>query len=58
MFKNKIVTQKCLEFSFSEETHKNVRNRPHGFDIKLNFKTIRTIAHIFVASSEKLNFNV
>ena len=34
-----------------------MRNRPHGFDIYLvNVKTIRTIAHIFVAFSEKLNF--
>ena len=40
------------------EGHKNVRNRPHGFDVyKVNFKTIRTISHIFVAFSEKLNFN-
>ena len=30
---------------------------PYGFDVyKVNFKTIRTIAHIFVAFSEKLNF--
>ena len=39
------------------EGHKNVRNRPYGFEIYLvNVKTIRTIAHIFVAFSEKLNF--
>ena len=31
-----------------------MRNRPYGFDI--NFKTIRTIAHVFVAFSENLNF--
>ena len=34
-----------------------MHNRPHGFDIfKVNIKTIRTIAHIFVVVSEKLNF--
>ena len=39
------------------EGHKNVRNRPYGFEIYLvNNKTIRTIAQIFVAFSEKLNF--
>ena len=38
--------------------HKNVRNGPYGFEIYLvNVKTVRTIAHIFVAFSEKLNFN-
>ena len=31
---------------------------PYGFDIYIvNVKTIRRIAHIFVAFSEKLNFN-
>ena len=40
------------------EGHKNVRNRPYGFEIYLvNVKPIRTIAQIFVAFSEKLNFN-
>ena len=40
------------------KSHKNVRNRPYGFEIYLeNMKTIRTIAQIFVAFSEKLNFN-
>ena len=35
-----------------------MRNRPYGFEIYLvNFKTMRTIAQIFVAFSEKLNFN-
>ena len=37
-----------------------MRNRPYGFEIYLeNVKTIciRTIAHIFVDFSEKLNFN-
>ena len=29
-------------------------HRPYGFEV--NFKTIRAIAHIFVAFSEKLNF--
>ena len=34
-----------------------MHNRPDGFDIYLvNVKTIRTIAHIFVVFSEKLNF--
>ena len=35
-----------------------MRNRRYGFEIYLlNVKTIRTIAQIFVAFSEKLNFN-
>ena len=39
------------------EGHKNVRNRPYGFEIYLvNVKIIETIGHIFVAFSEKLNF--
>ena len=39
------------------EGHKNVRNRPYGFEIYLvNVETMRTIAQIFVAFSEKLNF--
>ena len=34
-----------------------MRNRPYGFEIYLvNFKTISTIAHIFVIFLEKLNF--
>ena len=34
-----------------------MRNRPYGFDIYLvHVKTMRTIAQIFVAFSEKLNF--
>ena len=34
-----------------------MRNCSYGFEIYLvNVKTIRTIAHIFVAFSEKLNF--
>ena len=34
-----------------------MRNRPYGFEIYLvNVKTLRTIAQIFVAFSEKLNF--
>ena len=33
-------------------------NRPYGFEIYLvNVKTMRTIAQIFVAFSEKLNFD-
>ena len=40
------------------EGHKNLRNRPYGFEIYLvNVKTIRTIAQIFVAFSEKMNFS-
>ena len=36
-----------------------MRNLPHGFDIYLvNVKTIRQIAQIFVAFSEKLNFTI
>ena len=39
------------------EDHKNVRNRPYGFEIYLVYlKTMRTIAQIFVAFAEKLNF--
>ena len=39
------------------DDHKNVRNRPYGFDIYFkNVKTMRTIVQIFVAFSEKLNF--
>ena len=39
------------------EGHKNVRNRPYGFEIYLvNVKTMRKIAQIFVAFLEKLNF--
>ena len=41
------------------ESHKNLRNRPHGFDVYLvNVKTMRNIAPIFVAFSEKLNFKI
>ena len=40
------------------ECHTNYRNLPHGIDIYLvNVKTMRAIAQIFVALSEKLNFN-
>ena len=39
------------------EGHKNVSNCPYGFKIYLvNVKTMRMIAQIFVAFSEKLNF--
>ena len=41
------------------KVHKNVGDRPFGFEIYLvTVKTMRTIAQIFVAFSEKLNFNV
>ena len=34
-----------------------MRNRPYGFEIYLvNVKTMKTIAQIFLAFSEKLNF--
>ena len=36
------------------EGYKNLRNLPHGLDIY--FQTIRKIAQIFEAFSEKLNF--
>ena len=36
-----------------------MRNLPHGFDIYLvNVKSMRQIAQIFVAFSEKLNFTI
>ena len=39
------------------EGHKNGRKRPYGFEIYLeNNKTLRAIAQIFMAFSEKLNF--
>ena len=39
------------------ELYKNFRHPPYGFDIYLvNVKTIRRMAQIFVAFSEKLNF--
>ena len=41
------------------EGHKKVRNSLYGFEIYLvNIKTIRKILQIFVAFSEKLNFNI
>ena len=44
---------------FFWEGHKNLHNLPHGFEIYLvNIKTMRKIAQIFVAFSEKLNFNI
>ena len=46
-----------LKLQLFSEGHKNLCNRPYSFDIFLvNFKTIRKIAHIFVAFPEKLNF--
>ena len=39
------------------EGHSNLRNFPHGLDIYLvDVQTMRKIAQIFVASTEKLNF--
>ena len=46
-----------IKFSFSEKATKNLRNLPHGFDL-VGVKTMRKIAQIFVAISEKLNFNI
>ena len=47
-----------IKFSFSEKATKNVCNLPHGLEIYLvNVQTMRKIAEIFVAFSEKLNFN-
>ena len=41
------------------EGHKNLRDLPHGLDIYLvNVQTMRKIVQIFVAFSEKLNFNM
>ena len=46
-----------FKVQFFWEGHKNEHNRPYGFEIYLvNVKTMRTIAKIFVASLEKLNF--
>ena len=40
------------------EGHKNLRDLPHGLDIYLvNVQTMRKIAQIFVAFSEKPNSN-
>ena len=41
------------------EGQENLYHMPYGFDIYLvNVKTISEIAQIFVALSEKLNFNI
>ena len=41
------------------EGHKNLYNLPYGFDIYLvNIKSMRKIAQIFVAFSEKLTFTI
>ena len=41
------------------EDHNNLCNHPYGFDIYLvNVRTIRTIAQLFVAFLEKLNFRI
>ena len=58
-FHPKVMTHFCVfKVQLFWEGHKNVRNRPYGFEIYLvNVKTMRTIAQIFVAFSEKLNFN-
>ena len=64
-FRKKIVIRSAHSAKTNEvkvqllrEGHKNLRNLPHGFDIYLvNVKTNKKIAQIFVAFSEKLNFN-
>ena len=41
------------------EAHKNMRHPPLGFSIYLvNFKTMRRMAQLFLAFSEKLNFTL
>ena len=45
-----------LKFSFSEKITKTLA-MVLTFNKYINFKTIRTIGHIFVAFSERLNFN-
>ena len=50
-------TKQLYKVQLFWEGHKNVLNRPYGFEIYLvNVKTMRTIAQIFVVFSEKLNF--
>ena len=49
--------EKFLKVQLFWEGH-NLRNLPHGLDIYLvNVQTMRMIAHIFVAFSEKPNSN-
>jgi hypothetical protein len=53
------ITDLDLQFEVQlfSEGYKNVHNCPYGFEIYLvNVKIMRTIAHLFVAFSEKLNF--
>ena len=51
-----VCTHRCKVQLFGE-CHKIFRNLPYGVDIyKVNVITIRQIAQIFVAFSEKLNF--
>ena len=46
---------KIIKVQFFWEGYKNVRNLPDGFEICLvKVKTMRTIAQIFVAFSEKV----
>ena len=51
----KISSMMYLKVQLFWESHKNLRNLPHGLDIHL-VKSMRKIAPIFVAFSEKLNF--
>ena len=51
------VNISCYQKVYKWQGHKNLHNLPHGFDIYLvNIKTMRKIAQIFVAFSEKLKF--
>ena len=54
-----IVSGEChFKVQLFWEGHKNVSNRPYGFEIYVvNVKTMRMITHIFVGFSEKLNFS-
>ena len=52
--KNLRVGKKLKQIQLFWEGKKNLQHLPHGFDVNVN--TMRKIAQIFVAFSEKLNF--
>ena len=55
----KYILSKVSKVQLFWEDHKNVHHPPYGFDVYLvNVKTVRRVAHIFVAFSEKLNFSM
>ena len=55
----KYILSKVSKVQLFLEGHKNLPHPPYGFDIYLvNDKTMRRVAHIFVAFSEKLNFSM